>query len=383
MNISQTLLRLGVFILLALPVLQCQTAGSTPATGVKKPVNVAPKKPVAPAVNQAPNTPAPAIAGSQSDGSKPNAAKATTAQLENARLDAMDSDYASMSLTTCVPDKPDPHQTVCNGKAYQVKVSDLALRAKLKQFHVGDHLRVELNEIDQKDELKDLLGAASASTEGISMACRSMVLAACALLLLGFATLVTRGAPLKFIVGMDNRYSNSKFQLALWFWVAMSTYLAVVVFRVWYAGWDFLGGVNIPQHLLELSGLSAITYGGAKAITTAKVDAAAHPVARPGAVVAPAVNNDPKHARQAGQERFFTDLLQNDENHFDFGDFQMLVVTIIAVGMYLSLIFNFLGSIEFLKNMTLPDVDTTILAGFGIGQGAYLAKKAGGDPGTS
>src|SRR5271156_1529510 len=248
MSTSQTFLRLGVLILFAVQILQCQTTSSTPPTGAKKPADAVLKKPDAPAISQSTATPAPGT-GSQGDGSKPDAAKATTVQLENARLDAMDSDYASMSLTSCVPGKPDPHHTVCNGKAYQVKVSEPALRAKLKQFHVGDHLRVELNELDQKDELKDLLGAASASKEGICVANRLMVLGACALLLLGFATLVTRGAPLKFIVGMDNRYSNSKFQLALWFWVAMSTYLAVVAFRVWYAGWDFLGGVNIPQHL--------------------------------------------------------------------------------------------------------------------------------------
>jgi len=75
--------------------------------------------------------------------------------------------------------------------------------------------------------------------------------------------------------------------------------------------------------------------------------------------------------------------VQNDVGGFDFGDFQMIVVTLVAVGMYLMLIFHFLGSIEFLRTTSLPDVDTTILAGFGLDQGAYLAKKAGGNVGTS
>jgi len=96
-------------------------------------------------------------------------------------------------------------------------------------------------------------------------------------------------------------------------------------------------------------------------------------------------NPDPKNvnARHAGDERFFQDLLQNDAGDFDFGDFQMLVITLVAVVMYLTLIFHFLGSIEFLKTVSLPDVDTTILAGFGLGHGAYLAKKAGGEVGKS
>jgi hypothetical protein len=97
----------------------------------------------------------------------------------------------------------------------------------------------------------------------------------------------------------------------------------------------------------------------------------------------PAAIPDPKSARNPGEESFFRDLVENDQGVFDFGDFQMLVVTFVAVAMYLMLIFHFLGSIQFLKTASLPDVDTTILAGFGLGQGAYLTKKAAGNVGTS
>lgn len=373
MSISQTLLRLGVFLLLALPVVQCQTAASTPPAANKK---AAANKPSAPVAAPAPQGSAP------TESPKTDAAIAIAVQLEDARLDAVASDYASMALTDCVPGKPDPKMTVCNGKAYNVQVNDPALRAKLKQFNVGDRLRVDLNEASGKDELRDIRGPWS---EDVSAANRLLVLTACALLILGFATAVTRGHPLKFIVGMDHRYSNSKTQFALWFWVALSAYLATVVFRAWYAGWNFFGAVSIPQHLLEISGLSAISYGGAKAITTSKVAAAQNPVPAFAGAPVPDAIDDPKdtNARQSGQERFFHDLLQNDAGDFDFGDFQMLLVTFVAVAMYVSLIFHFLGSIEFLKTATLPDLDSTILAGFGLGQGAYLAKKAGGNVGTS
>lgn len=76
-------------------------------------------------------------------------------------------------------------------------------------------------------------------------------------------------------------------------------------------------------------------------------------------------------------------LVQNDLGGFDFGDFQMLVVTLLAIAMYLILILHFLSSIEFRTTVTLPDVDSTVLAAFGLGQGAYLAKKAAGDVGTT
>jgi hypothetical protein len=108
-----------------------------------------------------------------------------------------------------------------------------------------------------------------------------------------------------------------------------------------------------------------------------------NPVPAVAGAVAPPPNPDPKNAQTPGQESFFADLVQNDIGGFDFGDFQMLVVTFVAVVMYLVPIFHFLGSIEFLKTTSLPDVNTTILAGFGLGQGAYLMKKAAGNVGTS
>jgi hypothetical protein len=389
---------------------------------------------------------------------------AAPVRLERARIDAIDANQEGISLTNCVPGSPDPQKIVCNGKAYHLKVSDQALRAKVKLYHVGDQVRAT---IKGDTELQDIPGFWSYPPEGISAYCRVLVLGACALFILALAAAVTKGAPLKFIVGADNRYSNSKTQLAVWFWVVVSSYLAAVVFRLWYAGWDLYGGVNIPQNLLVLSGLSAVTYGGAKAITTSKVDAAMAPktgssggtqsvsgsqgggpnqpnqnAAVPGAnanpnqananvpnanppagnaanaaggdpanstgattapanlsfafsgqIAPPAMQfsgtgsfssvQNPKNPLKPGQESFIRDLTQNDYGQFDFGDFQMLVVTMVAVGMYMLLIFHFLESIECVKTATLPDVDTTILAGFGLGQGAYLAKKAGGNAGTS
>ena len=311
----------------------------------------------------------------------PKHAAALTA-LEHARIEAISEKYDAMSVRDCVGQK-DPQKIACNGTLFQLRVNegDLALKAKLKDgFHVGDYVNIDIKE----DELQDLRLFAV----DVSAGRRILVMIVCALVLLGFATAVTKGAPLKFIVGEDNRYSNSKFQVAVWFWVLISSYLAIVVLRVMDAGWDFLGRVNIPQNLLLVSGLSALTFGGAKAITTAKANAAAAAAAAaaagpvPPAVAAVAAAGQ-KTTKLAGTESLFHDLLQNDSGHFDFGDFQMLVVTLIAVGMYVTLFFNFLGSIQFQNTVSLPDLDTTILASFGLGQGAYLTKKAAGNPGTS
>ena len=115
-----------------------------------------------------------------------------------------------------------------------------------------------------------------------------------------------------------------------------------------------------------------MTFAGAKGITTEKVKSAE------------AKNlPNPKPKIKEGSENLWRDLVQNDEGNFDLGDFQMVVVTLLAVAMYLVLIFHFLGSIELRNAVDFPDVDTTILAAFGLGQGAYLTKKAAGDAGKT
>jgi hypothetical protein len=137
--------------------------------------------------------------------------------------------------------------------------------------------------------------------------------------------------PAQLIIGEDNRYSNSKFQMAVWFFVLITSYIAALWLRLHSGGWDFVGGVDIPKNLLLLSGLSALTFGGAKGITASKAAAA------------------PTQKTAARESNFFFDLTHDDQGQFDFGDFQMVVVTLIAVTTYVALIFNFFGTIEYSK----------------------------------
>jgi hypothetical protein len=226
---------------------------------------------------------------------------------------------------------------------------------------------------------------------------------ACFLLTLLFS----QGRPTQLIISEDNRYSNSRFQMALWFFVLITTYVAALLLRVCQLGWDFTGGVNIPSNLLLLSGMSALTFAGAKGITESKL-AAKQAAGEPAPEVKP----------RAPKPNFLLDLTHTDygppvpaqpevpaqaavgnqpaapghpavpaqdpgPRQFDFGDFQMLIVTLIAVATYVVLVTNFFGRVEYSKIVSLPDVDTTLLAAFGLGQGAYLTKKAVGNVGTS
>jgi len=53
----------------------------------------------------------------------------------------------------------------------------------------------------------------------------------------------------------------------------------------------------------------------------------------------------------------------------------MFFVVLLAVFVYSLTIFHFLEWIEFMPTINLPDVDSTLLSVFGVGQGAYLVKK--------
>jgi hypothetical protein len=54
-------------------------------------------------------------------------------------------------------------------------------------------------------------------------------------------------------------------------------------------------------------------------------------------------------------------------------DGRRVVVTVVA---FLAVIFNDVGLIRSVSNYQLPDVDSTVVATFGLGAGAYLTQKS-------
>lgn len=220
---------------------------------------------------------------------------------------------------------------------------------------------------------------------------RLLTILVCAWMVVVTASLAARGSPLKFLVGVDGRYSNSQCQLALWFGMAMTMYLSTVALRVHYLGWDYLGGVAMTANVMALTGLSALTFGAAKVVTSQKVEAlvnaaatsAANAATAAGAAPATAINagvvaadNAKLAAKPAGSRNILVDLFQNDHGDVDIGDFQMIFVTVSAAVIFGISCFISLENLPHLTHVSLPDVDSSLLAGFGIGQGAYLVKKA-------
>jgi hypothetical protein len=54
----------------------------------------------------------------------------------------------------------------------------------------------------------------------------------------------------------------------------------------------------------------------------------------------------------------------------------MILISLLASVLFLISCVHFLGMLALEPIITLPDVDSSLLAGFGVGQGAYLVKKA-------
>lgn len=379
MSKTKPLLELAIFLLTALPLASGQAATPTPAGPKRAAAATTPEKKPDGASTTAPTpTPTPVV----------------TTGPWHVSVDSAASDQLSIDVTALYPNLSDKTTTIPGAacttqditcKRLHLVVQDSVVKDQLKQLHQGDHIQVVYSTDASKNQnaLKALSVDSVSTTAGVWVLLGSAVI--CFLLyccLSGFK-------PQQLIIGQDNRYSNSKFQMAVWFFVLITSYIAALWIRVWAAGTDFIGGVNIPNNLLALSGLSVLTFGGAKAITSTKSGAQ---------------GQRPK--TQADKPRFLFDLTHDDgvpaqpaqaaignqpavaaqpeiPPQFDFGDFQMLIVTLIAVATYVVLILNFFGTVSYTRVTSLPDVDTTLLAAFGLGQGAYLTKKAVGGVGTS
>lgn len=241
------------------------------------------------------------------------------------------------------------------------------LRTLVKSLHRGDLVTCQTEK--GKDALKDL----QVDAPEVSGWWRLATMAGAALLVWLFAWLVLgKGEISKLILGVDGLYSKSKFQLVVWFGALMVAYLSALWLRFCYSSNYLIGTVNVPTNLLVLSGLSALSFAGAKAITQTKQDRVDAAVAK-GVPGAAALQKGPAPGRVAN---LVYDLTHDDGGNVDLGDFQMVLITLVAALTYVVQVSMFLRTLDLSATVTLPDADSTILAAFGLGQGAYLLKKA-------
>jgi len=261
-------------------------------------------------------------------------------------------------------------------------VKDTVLRKRVLGLTSGDMIDAKIDNINGNPELI----AMKIPVVLVTVYHRVIAYLLSFVVLLLVTLVLTKGKFFSFIQGTDGRYSNSKFQLAIWFGAFVWTYVTAIMLRVWGSNWnlDMLGGLSVQPNILMLSGLSGLTFGAAKAITAKKVEAIIKDTGMDPKMVTPTPEASGRRPVQKPAEPHFpSDLVLDDKGNADLGDLQMIVISLIAVSIYFLSVYHFLGTLELVKNVVLPDVDTALLTSFGLGQGAYLIKKSAGKPGEA
>ncbi len=263
-------------------------------------------------------------------------------------------DMSWLIVRTRQPDYPENEINVPlqAGAQFQALVSAMRRGDGIHATYVRDG---GMNALDGINHVKSL----EWQSKPVERAKRWTSLISAAGLLFIIAWVFTKGHPAHLFLGKDNRYSSSQFQTVIWFGLVVSAYIAIISHRIVAAGWSYVGGVDIPPNLLILSGISVLTFTAAKAITAGKVEG------KPG-------------LKAAAPEPKASDLIRTDDNRTDLGDFQMVAITFLAAIIYAISVVEFMEQIEFRRVVTMPDVDATMLSIFGLGQAAYLGKKAAG-----
>ncbi len=189
--------------------------------------------------------------------------------------------------------------SLCEGEsAKAVKVATQVWKDELKNWRKGDRARITC-----KQEQDGSLSLTDLSAVRVDPEEKNPRFAL-------FVGLVAAGVMWiflkRFLVGEDGFYSNSKVQMAVWFSVLVVGYVALIYIR----GVEF-GSLGIPQNLLLLSGLSVISFGGAKMATSAKVDEAV----RSGTL-------NPRNAQPETDANLVRDLVRDNAGRLDLATFR-------------------------------------------------------------
>jgi hypothetical protein len=133
--------------------------------------------------------------------------------------------------------------------------------------------------------------------------------------------------------------------------------------------WQDATSVGISDNLLTMAGLSAAVAGGAKITTSTKMATAAAPDA----------------AKKTGNATpsFWHDLFHNDDNKWDLGDAQMIIVTGVSIVLFLMNVGILWADLPLSAHIDLPTPTNALTFAFGGSLGGYLAKKIGGPVGQS
>ncbi len=125
-------------------------------------------------------------------------------------------------------------------------------RGFVKDLQKGDKVTVQYLEEREKNTLTNVLP----KTAEIGWIARAVALFVALCVYVIVLALFTSGDLLNTIIGYDNRYSNSQFQLAIWFGVLVAAYVSTIALRGWYSwtsgfGLEFLEKVTFLNICLK------------------------------------------------------------------------------------------------------------------------------------
>lgn len=152
-------------------------------------------------------------------------------------------------------------------------------------------------------------------------------------------------------IGYDGATSTSKLQFFLWTMFVLYAYIIIVI-DAYYNHNIVSIGLTVPQNLILAMGLSATTMLAAKGISSNYAD----------------TNKIDKSDTSKGG------LFFDDDGYPDLAKIQLMAWTFVGIGIFLLKTLNdVVGSTGAFAQ--LPDIDGTLLALMGIGQGSYVGKK--------
>ncbi|MGA3070309.1 MAG: hypothetical protein ABSD43_08850 [Terracidiphilus sp.] len=179
--------------------------------------------------------------------------------------------------------------------------------------------------------------------------------------------------PWALVVGEDGQPSTSKFQMLVW--TAATVFAFLAIYQIQFSSGFGQDLPSTPTNLLIAMGISVATAVSAKSIAVgsqARSDAAA--------ATAAAAGNPPPATPQS-----LSGIFAGDDGKPDLGKVQVVLWTVIAVGVFLSNVFALIHSpgsphIDPQTKIAtfplgLPDISQTLMILMGLGHGAYIGKK--------
>lgn len=152
--------------------------------------------------------------------------------------------------------------------------------------------------------------------------------------------------------GENSNYSASLFQMLVFTMLTVFAYTTVFAARVGASDGVISNWIEVPTNLLILMGISAGTAVASKAIRV----------------------EQKKNGALSGTDE--SSLTTNRDGKTDLVKIQMLVWTLVAVAVYLTILKRFMENTVFeTGTLPLPDIDTTFMVLLGVSQGGYVVNQ--------